>query len=87
MPWRITQNSNESFNSLVWSIAAKSKSNGKTIVDIACDFAVSIFDGFTSILEVMQVVCVRVCACACACACVCVCVCARAELDNRSKLF
>jgi len=33
----------------------KSKSNGK-IVDIACDLAVSsIFNGFTSILKVMQV--------------------------------
>jgi len=50
-----TQHSNESFNSLVWSIAPRSKSNEKTIVDIAYDLAIPIFnDGFTSILEVMQ---------------------------------
>jgi len=50
------QNSNESFNSRVWSIAPKSKSNGKIIVNIACHLVVSIFnDGFTSILKIMQV--------------------------------
>jgi len=49
-----TQNSNESFNSLVWSIAPKSQSNGK-IVDIVYNLVVSIFNSFTSILEVMQV--------------------------------
>jgi len=49
------QNSNKSFNSLVWLVAPKSKSNGKIIFHIVCHL-VSIFnDGFKSILEIMQV--------------------------------
>ncbi|XP_011694080.1 PREDICTED: uncharacterized protein LOC105453644 [Wasmannia auropunctata] len=50
------QNNNESFNAVVWSIAPKTFSSGKTILDIATDIAVCKFnDGFTSIMEIMQV--------------------------------
>lgn len=35
-----TQNNNESFNSVVWSIAPKTSSSGKLLVDIAVDIAV-----------------------------------------------
>jgi len=45
----MTQNS-KVLTSFVWSIAPKSKSSGKTIVNMARDLAVSIFnDDFTSI--------------------------------------
>jgi len=48
-----TQNSNESFNAVVWSIAPKTVSSGKTVLDIATDIAVIIFnDGFLSLLAV-----------------------------------
>ncbi|XP_011706884.1 PREDICTED: uncharacterized protein LOC105462057, partial [Wasmannia auropunctata] len=48
-----TQNNNESFNAVVWSIAPKTFSSGKTILDIATDIAVCKFnDGFTSIMEI-----------------------------------
>jgi len=39
-----SQNSNESFNAVVWSIAPKMMSSGKTIVDIATDVAVITFN-------------------------------------------
>jgi len=46
---------NESFNSLVWSITPKSTLSEKTIVDIAYNLAISIFNDFTSTLKVKQV--------------------------------
>ncbi|KYN06210.1 hypothetical protein ALC62_02849, partial [Cyphomyrmex costatus] len=49
-----TQNSNESFNSIVWTIAPKSISSGKKILDIAVDIAAILFnEGFKGLLEVM----------------------------------
>ncbi|XP_018359467.1 PREDICTED: uncharacterized protein LOC108758816 [Trachymyrmex cornetzi] len=51
-----TQNANESFNSVVWSIAPKSISSGKDIVDIATNIAVVTFnDGLRSIMYIMDV--------------------------------
>jgi len=51
-----TQNSNESFNSMVWSIAPKTLSSGKKIVDIATNIATCIFnDGLSSIMAIMEV--------------------------------
>lgn len=50
-----TQNSNESFNALVWSMAPKSISSGKTVLDIAVDLAVIVFnDGLFSVMQVMK---------------------------------
>lgn len=50
-----TQNSNESFNALVWSMAPKTVSSGKTVLDIAVDLAVIYFnDRFTGIMQVMK---------------------------------
>jgi len=50
-----TQNSNESFNSLVWSMAPKSISSGKSVLDIAVNLAVVYFnDGFFGIMQVMK---------------------------------
>lgn len=50
-----TQNNNESFNSTVWALAPKSVQSGKTILDVATDIAVCIFnDGFASILHIMR---------------------------------
>ena len=51
-----TQNSNESFNAVLWAIAPKTVHSAKAIVDIAADIAVCNFnDGFHSIMEMMQV--------------------------------
>lgn len=51
-----TQNNNESFNATVWSLAPKSSSSGKKVLDIASDLAVCIFnDGLSSIMEIMKV--------------------------------
>lgn len=51
-----TQNNNESFNSVVWSIAPKTTSSNKILLDLATDISVCKFnDGFTSIMEIMQV--------------------------------
>lgn len=51
-----TQNSNESFNSVVWTMAPKVTSSGKTVLDMATDIAVCNFnDGLTSIMAIMQV--------------------------------
>ncbi|XP_025163941.1 uncharacterized protein LOC112590740 [Harpegnathos saltator] len=50
-----TQNSNESFNSIVWSIAPKTRSSGKKILDLSADIAVSIFnDGLQAVLRIMD---------------------------------
>lgn len=50
-----TQNNNESFNSVVWSIAPKTSSSGKLIVDIAADIAVCTFnDGLSSLMHIME---------------------------------
>lgn len=50
-----TQNSNESFNSVVWSMAPKTVFNGKNILDIAANMSVYIYnDGLSSIMEVMK---------------------------------
>ncbi|XP_012232335.2 uncharacterized protein [Linepithema humile] len=51
-----TQNSNESFNSVLWAIAPKIVHSNKAIVDIAANIAVCNFnDGLHSIMEIMQV--------------------------------
>lgn len=51
-----TQNSNESFNSTVWSLAPKTTSSGKLVLDIASDIAVCTFnDGLSSLMDVMKV--------------------------------
>ncbi|XP_011685181.1 PREDICTED: uncharacterized protein LOC105448356 [Wasmannia auropunctata] len=48
-----TQNTNESFNSVVWSIAPKAVSSGKTVLDIAIDIAIITFnDGLSSLFLV-----------------------------------
>lgn len=50
-----TQNSNESFNAVLW-VAPKTVHSAKAIVDIAANIAVCNFnDGFHSIMEMMQV--------------------------------
>ncbi|XP_011859766.1 PREDICTED: uncharacterized protein LOC105557195 [Vollenhovia emeryi] len=51
-----TQNSNESPNSVIWSMAPKTNSNGAEIVKIASYVAASTFnDGYKSILLIMNV--------------------------------
>lgn len=51
-----TQNNNESFNATVWSLAPKSYSSGKKVLDIAVSIAVCWFnDGMKSILQIMKV--------------------------------
>ncbi|KYN23128.1 hypothetical protein ALC57_04462 [Trachymyrmex cornetzi] len=51
-----TQNSNESFNQLIWKIAPKTMHSGAKIVNIAAFLATCTFnDGVTSLLEVMNV--------------------------------
>lgn len=50
-----TQNSNESFNSTIWSMAPKSVSSGKHVLDIAVYIAVGTYnDGLSSIMRLMQ---------------------------------
>ncbi|CAK9814810.1 hypothetical protein ANTQUA_LOCUS8225 [Anthophora quadrimaculata] len=47
-----TQNSNESFNSVVWSMTPKTVSSGKNILDIAANMVVCIYnDGLLSIMQ------------------------------------
>ncbi|EFN63363.1 hypothetical protein EAG_10581, partial [Camponotus floridanus] len=49
------QNSNKSFNALVWSMAPKNISNGKTVLDIAAYLAVIFFnDGYFGIMQIMK---------------------------------
>lgn len=51
-----TQNSNESFNAMVWSMAPKSVSSGKSVLDIVTNLAVIYFnDGYNGIMQVMKV--------------------------------
>ncbi|KYQ49805.1 hypothetical protein ALC60_11124, partial [Trachymyrmex zeteki] len=51
-----TQNSNESFNQLIWKIAPKTMHSGVKIVNIAAFLATCTFNnGVTSLLEVMNV--------------------------------
>ncbi|KYN15053.1 hypothetical protein ALC57_12742 [Trachymyrmex cornetzi] len=48
-----TQNTNESFNSVVWSIAPKAVLSGKTVLDIATDIAIITFnDGLSSLFPI-----------------------------------
>ncbi|EFN63451.1 hypothetical protein EAG_10647 [Camponotus floridanus] len=50
-----TQNSNESFNSTVWSMAPKSTSSGKHVLDTAIYIAVGIYnDSLSSVMRLMQ---------------------------------
>ncbi|CAB3225803.1 unnamed protein product [Arctia plantaginis] len=50
-----TQNNNESFNATVWSLAPKSSSSGKTVLDIATDIAVCTFNGgLTNVLQIFK---------------------------------
>ncbi|XP_058810026.1 uncharacterized protein LOC131675170 [Phymastichus coffea] len=51
-----TQNSNESFNALLWSMAPKNVSSGLSTLSLCSDLAVCIFnDGILSVMEVMTV--------------------------------
>ncbi|XP_014469587.1 PREDICTED: uncharacterized protein LOC106741784 isoform X2 [Dinoponera quadriceps] len=51
-----TQNSNESFNQLIWKIAPKTMNSGAEIVNIAVFLATCMFNnGVTSLLEIMNV--------------------------------
>ena len=51
----LTQNANESLNAIVWSIAPKTLSSGKIVVDIATNIAVITYnDGFRGLLDVMS---------------------------------
>nr|XP_012230478.1 PREDICTED: uncharacterized protein LOC105676856 [Linepithema humile] len=50
-----TQNSNESFNALVWSMAPKAVSSGKIVLDTVANLAVCTYnDGISSIMQVMK---------------------------------
>lgn len=50
-----TQNSNESFNATGWSMVPKSVSCGKSVLDIAANLSVCIYnDGLSSIMHIMQ---------------------------------
>ena len=51
----LAQNANESLNAIVWSIAPKTLSSGKIVVDIATNIAVITYnDGFRGLLDVMS---------------------------------
>jgi len=53
-----TQNSNESFNSVVWTITPKTISSGKRILDMGCDIAIVLqrwFSRFTPNYESVAV--------------------------------
>jgi len=50
-----TQNANESLNAVVWSIAPKAISSGKSVVDIATNIAIITYNcGFGGLLDVMS---------------------------------
>ena len=51
-----TQNANESLNAVVWSIAPKAISSGKSVVDIATNIAVITYNG--SFLGLLDVTCI-----------------------------
>lgn len=56
-----TQNNNESFNSLVWTLAPKHIYGGKAVVEIANFLATCIFnDGFSNVLKIMDVTGVKI---------------------------
>lgn len=56
-----TQNSNESLNSCIWSLAPKHLHSGKTIVEIATYLAIIIFnEGYQGVLETMSVMGINV---------------------------
>ena len=49
-----TQNSNESFNAVVWNLAPKAYSSGKKVLNIATDIAVCNFnEGLQNVLKIM----------------------------------
>lgn len=51
-----TQNSNESFNALLWSMAPKTVSSGYKVLTVCSDLAVCIFnDGISSVMDVMSI--------------------------------
>ena len=53
---RLTQNANESLNAVVWSIAPKAISSGKSVVNIATDIAVITYnDGFRGLLDAISI--------------------------------
>ena len=52
---RHTQNSNESFNSIVWRLNPKHVNSGFKIVEIAANMATGIFnEGYSAVLSTMQ---------------------------------
>ncbi|EFN65263.1 hypothetical protein EAG_12347, partial [Camponotus floridanus] len=56
-----TQNSNESFNNILWRIAPKNTNSSSTIVETAAYLAVSIFnEGAPSLMKVMAIMRVAV---------------------------
>ncbi|XP_014485395.1 PREDICTED: uncharacterized protein LOC106749935 [Dinoponera quadriceps] len=56
-----TQNSNESLNAMIWSLAPKQTFSGAKTVDIASYCAASIFnEGYSSILKMMDVMNIKI---------------------------
>lgn len=56
-----TQNSNESLNAMIWSLAPKQTFSGAKTVDIASYCAPSIFnEGFSSLLKIMDIMNVKI---------------------------
>lgn len=56
-----TQNNNESFNNMIWSIDPKTTSSGGIVVEIAASIAVCIFnDGYTDVLKIMELLGIRI---------------------------
>ena len=50
------KNSNESFNAMLWSMAPKTLSGGKIVLNIAANIAVCIYnDGLSSVTTIMEV--------------------------------
>lgn len=56
-----TQNTNECFNKIVWTIAPKNSSGGKLLLDVAVDVATLTFnDGLMSLAKVLEVMGVKI---------------------------
>ncbi|EFN69914.1 hypothetical protein EAG_04630, partial [Camponotus floridanus] len=56
-----TQNTNECFNKVVWTIAPKNSSGGKLLLDVGIDVATLTFnDGLMSLAKVLEVIGVKI---------------------------
>ncbi|XP_032688218.1 uncharacterized protein LOC116852215 [Odontomachus brunneus] len=50
-----TQNSNENYNALIWSMAPKSVFSGKVIIDTASNIAVCTYnEGYSNLMKIMK---------------------------------